>query len=633
MQTAKLIRQNFSWLLVISFILLYIATFIVASFNKYSCFFYGDWDLAIYNQVFRGLSLGRPFMSLVEVPFLGIHAELTMLLLLPIYSIFSHPLTLLVVQTCFLALAAIPLFLIARTILNEFWAVILVLLYLFYPALAYINLNEFHPESLLPFIQFFLFFFFLKNDFKKFVIFMFLLLFAKENMSLILIMFGFYALIKRREKKWAILPILAGSLWFFVYLKILMPSLNKGKVEFYSLYAHLGNGLTEITRSILLHPVKIIRILLRPDRLEYMFKLFSSLSFLPLFSPLILLIVLPNFLQHLLSARLTEVDIRYYYPAESLAFIFIAAVFGLRSFLSFKFVRVFKNFYSCGVIIISILIIIQLYPFDIVLNRLNPDKIDRRSAAVKESFVKMIPDNAVVISTFEFLPKLSRVTDRLYSFHRIIMGAYHEGMRFEPPKDLELALLNFEDVPTYYVFLSDRAKAKSNISNFFHANSWCPVRAAGDILLFKKNSESCLDLFNISRFRGMKKDSSGLIFDTFRLDSYSVEKFNLRKGENVKLTLRWHLVKKTKKDYTLRIKLLDTRGREVFVDNHPLCYDIYPVRLWDSQDAIEENFWLPIPKDIDSGTYRISVKPFERLTEFKVSSIYNDSTLAYINVR
>lgn len=633
MKNTKSIRHNIPQYLIISFIALYIYVFTVVCFNKYSLFFYGDWDLAIYNQVFRGLMHGRPFMSLVEVPFLGIHAELTMLLLLPIYSIFSHPLTLLLAQTCFLALAAIPLFLISRIILNEFWAVILVLLYLLYPPLAYINLNEFHPESFIPFIQFFLFYFFLRNDFKKFVIFMFLLLFIKENMSLILIMFGLYALIKRKGKKWVILPMFSGLFWFFVYLKFIMPFLNKGRVEFYSLYAHLGNGLTDIIRSILFHPMKIFKILIRPDRLGYIFKLFSPLMFASFLSPLILLIVLPNFLQHLLSLRLSEVDIRYYYPSESLAFIFIAAVFGLRSFLNFKLVRAFSKFYSWLIIISALFITVQLYPFKIVFARLNPNRADRLSAVVKDSFVKMIPDNSVVMSSFEFLPKLSNSTDNLYSFHRVVTGSYHKGMKFEAPKNLDLALINFEDLPTYYAFLSDRAKARSNVRAFFTANSWCPVKADGDIVLFKKNSNPCLNLFNISKFRGKKNDSSDLIFDTFKLDNYSVEKFNLKKGESVKLTLRWRLINKTEKDYALRIRLSDTRGREVFVSNHPLCYDIYPVRLWDTQDAIEENFWISIPKDIDSGTYRISVKPFERLTEFKLASNYNESTLAYIEVR
>jgi len=633
MQTAKLIRQNISWLLVISFVSFYIAVFVIICINKYFCFFYGDWDLAIYNQIFRGLSHGRPFMSLVEVPFLGIHAELTMLLLMPAYCIFSHPLTLLICQTSLLALAAIPLFLIARTILNELWGIIFVLLYLFYPPLAYINLNEFHPESFIPFIQFFLFYFFLKNDFKKFVVFMFLLLFAKENMALILIMFGVYAIIKRKEKKWIILPILSGLLWFLLYLKILMPFLSKGKVEFYYLYAHLGTGLSNIIRSIIFHPIRIFRMMLMPDALEFLFKLFSPLSFLSFFSPLILLIASPNFLQHLLSSRATEIDIKYYYSAESLAFIFIAAVFGLRTLFSFKFIRAFKRFYACFIIAGAAISIILLYPFSTVLSGLRPELVDKRMAAIKDSLVKIIPNNAVVISTFDFQPKLSNITDRLYSFHRIVMAAYNRGMKFEAPRDLDLALLNFEDIPSYYVYLSDRARAKSNMRDFFLKNPWCPVMAAGDIVLFKKNSQPCLNLFSISKIHAAKHDSSYLIFDTFKLNSYLVEKLELKKGESVKLSLRWRLIKKTEKDFSLRVMLLDSLGREVFMSMHPICYDIYPVRLWKTGDIVEDNFWLPVPRGIESGKYWISVKPFERLTESKYSSDYSESILAVIEVR
>jgi len=66
---------------------------------------------------------------------------------------------------------------------------------------------------------------------------------------------------------------------------------------------------------------------------------------------------------------------------------------------------------------------------------------------------------------------------------------------------------------------------------------------------------------------------------------------------------------------------------------HPICYDIYPVRLWKTGDIVEDNFWLPVPRGIESGKYWISVKPFERLTESKYSSDYSESILAVIEVR
>lgn len=460
MQFIKNKRNLIIWSCVFCLIAIYIIIFIRISLCKYFNFLYTDWDLAIYNQIFRGLIHGKPFTSLLDVPFLGIHADITATLITPLYLFFPHPTTLLIIQSIMLGLAAIPLFLIVKKELSEAWGLIFVVVYLLYPAVGYTNLNEFHPESFLPFIHFFLFYAFMKKDFKKFTIWVLVCLFAKENMSLILITMGIYAWIDKRRKKWILLPMLSGIIWLILYGKVIFPAINQQKVEFLSIYSNLGDTPAQMLWTIFTHPIKTSQFIIQKmgifkihshfgetapqtpwaiffhpiqtllfifeqHKLNYIIYIFGPLSFLSFLKPSILLIPLPNFLQHLLSLRLTETYPTYYYPAESLAFVFIASIYGMKRLLKIEFFSKHKNVFYVIIPVIAIFFNSILGPqIDMLLQM---KEVCRKSETViaKDKFIGMIPKQAAVVSTFEFLPKLSNLTERLYSFHRILTGSYH----------------------------------------------------------------------------------------------------------------------------------------------------------------------------------------------------------------
>src|SRR3989338_1686412 len=104
------------WLLSIG-MLIYIAVFTYISFWKYDNFLYNALDLGIYTQVFESFRSGNHwYSSIQQSSYLGDHFEPFILVLLPFYLLIPHPKTLLVLQTIFLALPAIPIFFIAKTV-------------------------------------------------------------------------------------------------------------------------------------------------------------------------------------------------------------------------------------------------------------------------------------------------------------------------------------------------------------------------------------------------------------------------------------------------------------------------------------------------------------------------------------
>ena len=117
----KLINQKLNKIsrpaiLVILTVILYIGLFSLISGWKYFNFGYNAMDLAIINQVFYNSSLGNWLASSIHPPsYLGDHFTPIILILLPFYWLFKHPITLLILQTAALGASSWPIFLIAKT--------------------------------------------------------------------------------------------------------------------------------------------------------------------------------------------------------------------------------------------------------------------------------------------------------------------------------------------------------------------------------------------------------------------------------------------------------------------------------------------------------------------------------------
>ena len=205
----------------------YVLCFGYLSFLKYQSFGYQDFDLAIYSQTLWNILHGSIYSSILGIDFLGNHAGFIVFLIAPLYFVFKSPLTLLFIQSLSLGVAAYPIYLIAKKELNRNIGLAIVVIYLIYPALGYVNLFEFHPQTLaIPFLIF-TYYYFEKENFKMFIIFMSLSLICQENIALIIALFGVYAFFIKKDIKWLLTPFLIGMAWFCIMVFKIIPSFNK----------------------------------------------------------------------------------------------------------------------------------------------------------------------------------------------------------------------------------------------------------------------------------------------------------------------------------------------------------------------------------------------------------------------
>jgi uncharacterized membrane protein len=583
-----------------SFIALYVATFSLVCSLKFRAYAYGDFDLAHHDQMLWNILHGSIHCSILGVDFLGNHAHLISFLVAPLYAVFPSPLTLLVLQTLALGLAAWPLYLLARDILGAKGAAVVAAIYLLYPGLGYTNLFEYHPTVLATSFLAWMLYYFHKERFALFLSFAALALLCQENVALAVIMTGVYAILVRRPFRWIFWPLFIGCAYLITVVLIVIPHFNKGTIQFISIYAPLGNSYLEIAWNLLQHPWLALRSMLLRYKLVYLAQVFLPLAFVPFLSPAALLIALPFFVQHLLSTRSTEATIYYHYLAELLPLIFFAFIMGIRNISKIPLCRSHRRLVF--VLLLAMAVTCDVYfgpPPKIAMHisDLRRDGLDR----TKDALVKAIPEQASVVATFEFLSHLSHRQD-LYSFHHVYRGYYTLSARpYHLPEGVAYALLDFNDSLTFRGFYAP--ENYGNLQRFLAEGAWGVMGVYDTIVLLEKKKGDLSPLYSVlSRPPAPNGREASVVHRDFELTSYQV-------GEPVDrflpMTFTWHSLQKTALDVVVFFDFIDQEGRLAERLVRPICYRIYPTYAWKSGEWIEEQRSLYVPSSLKPGRYSL----------------------------
>lgn len=314
---------------------LYVLTFTCLCSLQYRALFsWENGDDAVYNQCAYNTSKGRFFFSTVKGDrLLFDHVHPIMALYGLAYLAYPNVHTWFFLTSLLLGLGVIPLFWLARRLFrNQRVALIASLCYLLYSPLHAMNLGALEPEKLA--IPFWLFAFeaFYTRALTRFWIFGILAVSCKENMALILCLFGLYATIIRRPLREKVLPVVIGCVWFIAAMTLIMPHLLT-TTTYQEEYLKQVEGGTEgfggIALRLLTHPDEIVLLVLRRDHLRLLYQLLKPTAFLALLAPEVLLIAAPSFGQFLLTGpRLTTPQ--DHWLSGAIPFVVIASLFGLR---------------------------------------------------------------------------------------------------------------------------------------------------------------------------------------------------------------------------------------------------------------------------------------------------------------
>jgi len=391
--------------MVISYIAYFSVFTILRSQNLYAHYYdLGIMHQTVFNtyEAIRTGDLSR-FLEMTntqgtnQIKRMAIHNDIILAMIAPLYYIFSGPETLLVIQTIILGFGAFAVFGIVQQIfIKNKWknrmGLLFAFSYLMYTPMQRANIFDFHAVVLSTSFLLFMFYFWLKRNVWLSIIFLCLSLLTKEQVGLTTFFFGGYILLKniklttvnptkvgfilegihtqidsglRRNDRTILFPLLVMGLslaWFLISMLFIIPS-SRGSGHFaLTYYSDFGESPVKILTGLIQNPANFNKYIFHIDTARYFFFLLGPLGFMSLFSPLTLLIALPEFAINLLSNSWNMRNIVFHYTSVIQPFIFISSVYGAKNVLDY-FSKLKKKRYLYHIFFVCLFVFCLLFSY------------------------------------------------------------------------------------------------------------------------------------------------------------------------------------------------------------------------------------------------------------------------------
>jgi uncharacterized membrane protein len=616
-----------------SMIATWAAVYAFHAWLKYRYYLYTDIDLSIFVQAVDGMLRGTLYSSIRELHWLGDHSSLILFLVLPLYAIARHPVTLPVLQSVALALGAIPVFALARRELSSTWIALgFAALYLLYPALGFTALYEFHPEVLCTSALLAAFAAWRAERFGWTLAWAGLALLGKEDMALPVGAFAIYVLLDRRPGRVRYAAALAGlaGLSLIVSFAVLKPLFSAGEVDYGRMYAQWGTSPGAVARGILSRPLEAVMALcLTPGQVydtllkfQYHLHVLAPFLFVPLASPLTLAIALPTLASHMLSSRAAQHTIFYQYTAAVTPFVVAAAVLGARNLLTRRtrapgggVIRVRR-----GPAWLAAALLLAMLAASLLCNGIfgpltgrarmqlveanAPSGQERALARERDAMMRLLGRRDSVVAGFEFLSRLA-ARRNTRTFHHVIGGVYTYSTRPYPALDDVAAVIADLGHLRLKPF-ADRGTAE-RFRGLIERNRLGLVAASGDILLYLRDAPDSVSLWHEGESPIARPQR--VVFDrqiAFLGDD--LPDTTVAPGGRLPLRTFWRRVAPTDSLFMLQLSAYDAREQQVFSVIRHLGYMQHPAGAWPETTMVAETYRMVIPDDMKPGTYMLGMR-------------------------
>ncbi len=287
-----------------------------------------SYDVGLYEQGVWLLGQGKaPFVTLMGRNMFGDHASLVLLFVAPIYRLFPSASTLFFLQSLFIALGAVPVFLAARKRLaSEGMAVVLAACFLLHPAVGWSNRENFHPDSFVAFFLGMAIYGALERKWRLYWVFVILTILVKEDVVLVLLPLGIWVAMKRdRRIGVATMAATVGAtmLGMFVIMRSLIgvPTRNGWRIPF--------GGPGGLIREAIERPGNVIEHFRSDNRPFYFWQMTFPVAFVfarrPSLAAVSLLVIGTN----MLSTFWYQYHLEYHYSLIAVPGIILGTVYAL----------------------------------------------------------------------------------------------------------------------------------------------------------------------------------------------------------------------------------------------------------------------------------------------------------------
>lgn len=285
--------------------IVFFSIMLAISLNRYWTF-YTSYDHGLFNQLFWNNLHGHWFQSsltsansvaaiedkavpTVSFLHLGQHVVLAFLLWLPLYALFPHPITLIVLQVGLMTVAGLVLYALARHRLSQQLSVWIVGSY--YSAIAVIapTLANFYEHCQIPLFTFGILLAIEKQRWRWFWLCVVLALLVREDVGIILFGIGVYLIMSRRHPRLGAALCIISFAYVAIVTSVIMPQISPDNPRLYMAkrfpqYVDSENPSTlQVLWGMITHPIELLQSLLTPfdRRLNYLLGQWLSLALVP----------------------------------------------------------------------------------------------------------------------------------------------------------------------------------------------------------------------------------------------------------------------------------------------------------------------------------------------------------------
>lgn len=353
----------------------------------------------------------------------GAHINAIFLLILPLFRLFPDYRWLLFISDVALALAAWPVYLLARRHFSTAISLLFAAMFLFHPIVtAQPGRSDLSELRFVPVLFLTAFYLFETRRFWWFAGAALLLMTIREDMGLFVAFFGIYALMRRYPLKWILAPLGVGLVWFLVSVAVLLPHLSPTGTAVRSTvrYTALGSNGVEIAKTLFFRPWKVAQVATStPSHIGAAYGLLISLGMgIPLLSGAVVLAI-PAVAELLFQQTTNLIN---FMAVPALATLLVAYMDGLSRLDRICRRRWHLKAGTTAAVLGVLLFFLALAPFH---TWFNPDLYRPRYnyEAAREAF-GMIPDDAR-IRLPEFMLAYARPAQTLSGYHQ---ATYQEDL-------------------------------------------------------------------------------------------------------------------------------------------------------------------------------------------------------------
>jgi uncharacterized membrane protein len=619
----------------IAMMAVYVLVYGVIAAVRFRYYLYTDFDLAIFVQATAQVLRGSLFSSIRGMSWLGDHVSLILFVIAPLFALLRHPLTLLLLQCLVLALGALPLFGLARRALGDpVLALTFAALYLLHPAIGYTNLFEFHPEVLATGTLIATFWALDARRLGLTILFAALSLACREDVALIVVMMGLTALRPGSPRRIGLTLLALAALSMVLSFVVIRPLLSSAAAEYGHMYKDWGGSLGQVALHVLRDPLRAIAAFFSTPgdpndsalKTLYWLGMLAPFLFLPLLSPVTVIVALPVLAEHFLSSRPQQHWMLYQYTALVTPVFAVAAVHGMENLI-----RAVARAPAAAVALASAgrpraiargvaalaltaaVVCTLLYGPLVRVGGLElptapeplwPSAFDGARLPYRDRMMARVPKEGGVVAAFEFLSHLA-TRPVVHSLHHLYTGYYTYSSRRYPVPDGISAML--ADVGDRHLSMYVKPSTPLRLRELVERNDLHPADAAGDLVLFVKGATDTVDLF-----RAPAPEPAVARHVTYdrqlALVGYSMPESTVALGDLLPIETCWRRVAPADRHFMIQLVMRDAGGEAVFSVVRHLGYLVYPVSEWPPDTTVRESYRLVIPPSLLPGEYSLGLR-------------------------